>query len=87
MEQVLQDRVETAKETLIRYDHPILLLQHMVWHEGYHPVLGGLVPWSSLGTGLCRGLPVPNRASIRMDRGWGMRLADGCGTGLRLPRL
>ncbi len=19
-----------------RYDHPILLLQHMIWHEGYH---------------------------------------------------
>lgn len=18
------------------YDHPILMLQHMVWHEGYH---------------------------------------------------
>jgi hypothetical protein len=18
------------------YDHPILLLQHMIWHEGYH---------------------------------------------------
>lgn len=20
----------------VHYDHPILLLQHMVWHEGYH---------------------------------------------------
>ena len=20
----------------LHYDHPILLLQHMVWHEGYH---------------------------------------------------
>jgi uncharacterized damage-inducible protein DinB len=20
----------------IHYDHPILLLQHMIWHEGYH---------------------------------------------------
>jgi uncharacterized damage-inducible protein DinB len=18
------------------YDHPVLLLQHMIWHEGYH---------------------------------------------------
>jgi uncharacterized damage-inducible protein DinB len=20
----------------LHYDHPILLLQHMLWHEGYH---------------------------------------------------
>jgi uncharacterized damage-inducible protein DinB len=32
----LKDRVETGKPMLVRYDHPILLLQHMVWHEGYH---------------------------------------------------
>jgi uncharacterized damage-inducible protein DinB len=32
----LQDRLETGKEMLVRYDHPILFLQHMVWHEGYH---------------------------------------------------
>ena len=32
----LKDRVENGKEMLVRYDHPILLLQHMVWHEGYH---------------------------------------------------
>jgi uncharacterized damage-inducible protein DinB len=28
--------VETGQQMLVRYDHPILLLQHMVWHEGYH---------------------------------------------------
>ena len=32
----VKDRVETGKEMVVRYDHPILLLQHMVWHEGYH---------------------------------------------------
>jgi uncharacterized damage-inducible protein DinB len=32
----LKDRVETGTEMVVRYDHPILLLQHMVWHEGYH---------------------------------------------------
>src|SRR6201996_3257013 len=32
----LKDRVETGPEMVVRYDHPILLLQHMVWHEGYH---------------------------------------------------
>lgn len=20
----------------LHYDHPVLLLQHMIWHEGYH---------------------------------------------------
>jgi hypothetical protein len=20
----------------LHYDHPILLVQHMIWHEGYH---------------------------------------------------
>ena len=32
----VKHRMETGKQMLIRYDHPILLLQHMVWHEGYH---------------------------------------------------
>jgi uncharacterized damage-inducible protein DinB len=32
----VKDRVETGREMLVRYDHPILFLQHMVWHEGYH---------------------------------------------------
>jgi len=21
---------------ILHYDHPILFLQHMIWHEGYH---------------------------------------------------
>jgi uncharacterized damage-inducible protein DinB len=29
-------RVETDREMDLHYDHPILLLQHMLWHEGYH---------------------------------------------------
>ena len=29
-------KVERGEQMLVRYDHPILLLQHMVWHEGYH---------------------------------------------------
>jgi uncharacterized damage-inducible protein DinB len=32
----VKNRVETGKQMLVRYDHPILFLQHMVWHEGYH---------------------------------------------------
>ena len=38
--QVVRDAVEgrlKAGRTMDRhYDHPILMLQHMIWHEGYH---------------------------------------------------
>jgi len=29
-------RVEAGQDMNLHYDHPILLLQHMIWHEGYH---------------------------------------------------
>jgi uncharacterized damage-inducible protein DinB len=29
-------RLEAGKEMEVHYDHPILFLQHMIWHEGYH---------------------------------------------------
>jgi uncharacterized damage-inducible protein DinB len=32
----VKGRVEAAREMDLHYDHPILLLQHMIWHEGYH---------------------------------------------------
>ena len=32
----VKGRQATAREMDIHYDHPILLLQHMIWHEGYH---------------------------------------------------
>jgi uncharacterized damage-inducible protein DinB len=32
----VKSRVETSRQMNIHYDHPILLLQHMIWHEGYH---------------------------------------------------
>jgi len=32
----VQSRVEAGRGMDIHYDHPILLLQHMLWHEGYH---------------------------------------------------
>jgi len=31
-----KNRIETSKDLDLHYDHPILLLQHMIWHEGYH---------------------------------------------------
>src|SRR5512140_1320503 len=32
----VKNRVEAGREMDLHYDHPILLLQHMLWHEGYH---------------------------------------------------
>ncbi|HEY6268732.1 MAG TPA: DinB family protein [Candidatus Acidoferrum sp.] len=32
----VRGRLEAGREMDLHYDHPILLLQHMVWHEGYH---------------------------------------------------
>src|SRR5580704_4976501 len=29
-------RLQAGREMNLHYDHPILLLQHMIWHEGYH---------------------------------------------------
>jgi len=32
----VKTRVEAGRGMNLHYDHPILLLQHMIWHEGYH---------------------------------------------------
>jgi uncharacterized damage-inducible protein DinB len=32
----VKSRVEARRDMNFHYDHPILLLQHMIWHEGYH---------------------------------------------------
>jgi uncharacterized damage-inducible protein DinB len=34
--EAVKGRVQAGREMDLHYDHPILLLQHMVWHEGYH---------------------------------------------------
>jgi uncharacterized damage-inducible protein DinB len=34
--EAVKSRVEAGREMNLHYDHPILLLQHMTWHEGYH---------------------------------------------------
>jgi uncharacterized damage-inducible protein DinB len=37
--EAVKNRLETGqamKGKNVTYDHPILLLQHMLWHEGYH---------------------------------------------------
>src|SRR3954453_2421354 len=32
----VRSRVESGRPMDMHYDHPILMLQHMIWHEGYH---------------------------------------------------
>jgi uncharacterized damage-inducible protein DinB len=32
----VQSRVEEGRDMDLHYDHPILMLQHLIWHEGYH---------------------------------------------------
>src|SRR5580698_4119264 len=32
----VKSRAEAGQDMNLHYDHPILLLQHMIWHEGYH---------------------------------------------------
>lgn len=32
----VKGRLESGRDMDLHYDHPTLLLQHMIWHEGYH---------------------------------------------------
>jgi uncharacterized damage-inducible protein DinB len=32
----VEGRITASRDLERHYDHPLLLLQHMIWHEGYH---------------------------------------------------
>ena len=32
----VKSRIESGQPMNLHYDHPILFMQHMIWHEGYH---------------------------------------------------
>ncbi len=32
----VRKKVETGGDMEVHYDHPLLFMQHMIWHEGYH---------------------------------------------------
>jgi uncharacterized damage-inducible protein DinB len=34
--EAVKGRLQSGREMELHYDHPILFLQHMIWHEGYH---------------------------------------------------
>jgi uncharacterized damage-inducible protein DinB len=36
VKQAVRSAIETGTAMQVHYDHPILMLQHMLWHEGYH---------------------------------------------------
>ena len=34
--ETVTSRIRVGREMNIHYDHPLLFLEHMIWHEGYH---------------------------------------------------
>jgi uncharacterized damage-inducible protein DinB len=34
--EAVRKKIETGEAMQLHYDHPVLFLQHMIWHEGYH---------------------------------------------------
>lgn len=34
--EAVRSKVQSNREMNLHYDHPVLFLQHMIWHEGYH---------------------------------------------------
>src|ERR1700722_282821 len=36
LRRAVKSRVETVRDMNLHYDHPVLMLQPMIWHEGYH---------------------------------------------------
>ncbi len=34
--QAVENRIRSGKEMKVHYDNPLLYLEHMIWHEGYH---------------------------------------------------
>ena len=34
--EAVKHRIETGGAMQTHYDHPLLMLQHLIWHEGYH---------------------------------------------------
>jgi uncharacterized damage-inducible protein DinB len=34
--EAVESRIRSDQAMNVHYDHPLLYLQHMIWHEGYH---------------------------------------------------
>ena len=64
--EAVRSRIEAARSMQVHYDHPVLLLQHLIWHEGYHH---GQI---KLALKLA-GWPIPDRAGGPLTWGVWMR--------------
>jgi uncharacterized damage-inducible protein DinB len=48
----VQGRQQAGRAMDVHYDHPILMLQHLIWHEGYHhgqiklALMAAGLPWT-----------------------------------------
>ena len=51
---VVKSRIDSGRAMDVHYDHPILFLQHMIWHDGYHH---GQIKLALKAAGL----PIPNK--------------------------
>jgi uncharacterized damage-inducible protein DinB len=57
--EAVRSRLDAGRAMDMHYDHPILMLQHMIWHEGYHhgqiklalKLAGHAIPDSVVGRG------------------------------------
>jgi len=62
----VQSKTEAGEAMNLHYDHPILFLQHMLWHEGYHH---GQIKLTLKATGR----PIPNKQAGPITWGVWMR--------------
>jgi uncharacterized damage-inducible protein DinB len=72
----VRGRVLAGRALDLHYDHPVLLLQHMLWHEGYHH---GQIKLALK----IAGCPISDAAAGPVTWGLWMRKKDRPGTGLR----
>ena len=70
--EAVRGRLESGQEMNQHYDHPILFLQHMLWHEGYHHGQIKLALKAS-------GRPLADREIGRVTWGVWMRKTRGTG--------
>jgi uncharacterized damage-inducible protein DinB len=61
--EAVRGKIESGSAMDLHFDHPILLLQNMVWHEGYHHGQIKLALKQA-------GLPIPNK--VAGPKTWGI---------------
>jgi uncharacterized damage-inducible protein DinB len=67
----VRSRLDTGRDMDVHYDHPILLLQHMLWHEGYHHGQMKLA-LKMTGLGIADEIAGPVTRGVWMRRHWAL---------------